>query len=133
MNDPNILILVMLLVFLVPIGLAAVLALWALRPWLRATMAGTQLTVFEIIGMRLRRVDVDAVVAALVMARQSGVEIHQVDLQRAYLAGVDLETITLAWIAAERKKMDITFDQLVAMFQEKRLGELLGDEGGGKS
>lgn len=128
MDNPDNLIYVMLLAFLVPIGFVAVLALWALRPWLRATMAGSQLSVFEVIGMRLRRVDVDAVVAALVMARQSGVEIHQVDLQRAYLAGVNLETLTLAWIAAQRKQMDVTFEQLVAMYQEKRLGELLDEE-----
>ncbi|MEX2187795.1 MAG: flotillin-like FloA family protein [Pirellulales bacterium] len=128
MENPESLIFIMLLLFLVPIGAAAALSLWALRPWLRATMAGAQLTVFEIIGMRLRRVDVDAVVAALVAARQSGVEIHQIDLQRAYLAGVDLPTITLAWINAQRKEMDLQFEQLVEMYQQKRLGELI-DEG----
>lgn len=125
MNDPNDLIFIMLLVFLLPIGFVAVLALWALRPWLRATMAGTQLTVFEIIGMKLRGVDVDAVVAAMVMARQSEVEIHQVDLQQAYLAGIDVEQLTFAWIAAQRRQMPITFEQLVVMYQEERLGDLL--------
>jgi uncharacterized protein YqfA (UPF0365 family) len=131
MENPELFVIILVLMFLLPIGMVAVLALWVLRPWLRATMAGTQLSVFEIIGMRLRRVDVDAVVAALVMARQSDVDIHQVDLQRAYLAGVDLPTITLAWITAQRKKMDITFEQLVQMYQEKRLGELI--ESGGEA
>jgi uncharacterized protein YqfA (UPF0365 family) len=130
MDDPNLILVLMLLLFLVPIGAVALLALWALRPWLRATMAGAPLTVFEVIGMRLRRVDIDAVVAAFAMARQSGVDIHQVDLQRAYLAGVDLPTITLAWITAQRKKLDITFEQLVVMYQEKRLAELIGEPTG---
>lgn len=125
MNDPNDLIFIMLLVFLLPIGFVAVLALWALRPWLRATIAGTQLTVFEIIGMKLRRVNVDAVIAAMVMARQSEVEIHQVDLQKAYLAGIDVEKLTFAWIAAQRRQMPTTFEQLVVMYQEERLGDLL--------
>ncbi len=127
MQNPETFVLVMLLLFLVPIGAVAVLSLWALRPWLRAATAGVQLTVFEIIGMRLRRVDVDAVVAALVLARQSDVDIHQVDLQRAYLAGVDLPTIALAWVAVQRKEMGITFAQLVEMYQQKRLGELIDD------
>jgi uncharacterized protein YqfA (UPF0365 family) len=127
MENPNDLIYIALLLFLLPIGLVAALSLWALRPWLRAMMSGTQLTVFEVIGMRLRKVDVDAVIAALVMARQSDVEVHQVDLQRAYLAGVNLETITLAWIAAQRKEMTVSFEQLVAMYQQKRLGELLAE------
>jgi uncharacterized protein YqfA (UPF0365 family) len=125
MNDPNNLIFIMLLVFLLPIGFVALLALWALRPWLRATMLGTQLTVFEIIGMKLRGVNVDAVVAAMVMARQCDVEVHQVDLQRADRAGIDVEKLTFAWIAAQRRQMPITFEQLVVMYQEERLGDLL--------
>lgn len=131
MQNPETIVLLMILVSLIPIGVAAVLALWVVRPWLRSVMSGAQLTVFEVIGMKLRRVDVDAVVAALAMARQSGVEIHQVDLQRAYLAGVDLPTITLAWITAQRKKMPITFEQLVEMYQQKRLGELIDERGDG--
>lgn len=125
MNDPNNLIFIMLLVFLLPIGFVAVLALWALRPWLRATIAGAQFTVFEIIGMKLRGVDVDAIVAAMVMAQQYEVEVHQVDLQRAYKAGIDVEKLTFAWIAAQRRQMPITFEQLVVMYQEERLGDLL--------
>jgi uncharacterized protein YqfA (UPF0365 family) len=129
MNDPNNLILVMLLVFLLPIGFVALLALWALRPWLRATMAGTQLTVFEIIGMKLRGVNVDAIVAAMFMARQSDVEVHQVDLQQADRAGIDVEKLTFAWIAAQRRQLPITFEQLVMMYQEERLGDLLEEIG----
>jgi uncharacterized protein YqfA (UPF0365 family) len=125
--DPNDLIYIMLLVFLVPVGFVAMLALWALRPWLRATAAGTGLTIFEVIGMKLRRVDVDAVIVAMVIAEHGEVEIHQVDLQRAYLNGANLQTVTQAYVAAKHKQLDVTFEQVVDLDREGRLGEVSGD------
>jgi uncharacterized protein YqfA (UPF0365 family) len=127
MNDPNNLILIMLLVFLVPIGIGAVLSLWALRSWLRATAAGTQLTIFEVIGMKLRRVDVDAVIGAMLIAQQGEVEIHQVDLQRAFLAGLDVERIAFDYVEAKRQQPELTFDQFIASYLKIRPDERSND------
>ena len=41
------------------------------RLWMQAYMSGTPVTVFEILGMRCRRIDVNAVLKALIMARQA--------------------------------------------------------------
>jgi len=127
--DPNDLIYIMLLVFLVPIGFVAALALWALRPWLRATAAGTGLTIFEVIGMKLRRVDVDAVIVAMVIAEQGEVDVHQVDLQRASRAGIDLQALVHAYIAAKHQQENLKFDQFAASYLDNRQNDLPSSHG----
>jgi uncharacterized protein YqfA (UPF0365 family) len=53
-------------------------------PWLQAYMSGTPVSVFSIIGMRLRRISVRTVVRFLIMARQAGVNISCHEMESAY-------------------------------------------------
>jgi uncharacterized protein YqfA (UPF0365 family) len=95
-------------------------------PWIRAFTSGVPLSVLQIIGMRLRKTDVQAVVRALIMANQAGVPVPSADMERAYLQGVDLEKVTLAFIQAKKKGMEITFQELVEAELDNRLQEKLG-------
>jgi len=94
-------------------------------PWLQSLMAGVPLSVLSIIGMRLRRTDVKAVVRALVMAHQAGAPLSVVEVERAYLQRVDLEKVVLAFIRAKKDGRDFTFEQLVEADLDKRLEEKL--------
>jgi uncharacterized protein YqfA (UPF0365 family) len=115
MDDPNgWLIYAMVLIFLVPTGVAAVLALWALPAWLRAMAAGVELTVFDVIGMRLRRLDIDLIVEALALAEQADVDLSPVDVQHALMKKVDLRKVTLAYLAARQHDPACSFNDLVA-------------------
>jgi uncharacterized protein YqfA (UPF0365 family) len=116
MDDPanDWLIYAMLLIFLVPTGVAAVLALWALPAWLRAMAAGVELTVFDVIGMRLRRLDVDVVIEVLLLADQADVDLSPVDVQHALMRKVNLRKVTLAYLAARQHDSACTFHDLVA-------------------
>jgi uncharacterized protein YqfA (UPF0365 family) len=107
------LLFVVLLIFLVPVWVMGILMLTVARPWLRAMLAGVQLSVFDVIGMRLRRVPINEVVDALVAARASGVELSHVDVQRAHMRGVDLRKLTLAYIESHRRQLGYTFEELV--------------------
>ena len=80
---------------------------------------------FDVVGMRFRETDVKAVVQALVMARQAGVPLSAREVERAYLQGVDLEKMALAFIRAEKDGMDLTFEQLVEADLGNRLKEKL--------
>lgn len=120
------------------VGIFLLLALIAIfmlasmfAPWLQAFTAGVPLSIFQVVGMRLRRTDVRAVVRALVMATQAGVSVPCVEMERAYLQGVDLEKITLALIQANRGGKKVAFQELVEADLENRLQEELGmrDEG----
>ena len=88
-------------------------------------MSGVPLSVLDIIGMRFRKTDVRAVVQALVMAHQAGASLSAAEVERAYLQGVNLEKLILAFIRAKKDGMAITFEELVEVDQEDRLEEKL--------
>ena len=102
-----------ILIFLVPVGLAALLSLWALKDWLRANAAGLDIKILEIGGMKLRRVDVNVVIDAMIVAANAGVLVSQIDVQRAYQAGVDPRKIVQALLRSRDKEESISFEQLV--------------------
>lgn len=101
-------------------------------PWLQAFLAGVPISVMQIVGMRLRKVDVRVVVRSLIMATQAGVPVPSVEMERAYLQGVDLEKITLALIHADREGKKVSFQELVEADLENRLHEKLGIREGGR-
>lgn len=84
------------------------------------------MSVFSIIGMRLRRIPVGTVLRFLIMARHAGVDISCHEMESAYLQGVDLEKVTLAMIHAEREGKHMLFRELVEADLEDRLAEKLG-------
>jgi uncharacterized protein YqfA (UPF0365 family) len=124
MNGPFIFF--VLFMFLIPVGFTAVMSLVVLRPWLRANTSGVGLTVFEIIGMKLRRLDVYEIIDALILAQHSGVELSQVDVQRAAMRKLDVRKLVLAYVEAQRQKMDLTFEDLVRMEMSGELAAKLG-------
>ncbi len=93
--------------------------------WLQAFMSGAQVDLLDLIGMRLRRTDYKTVVRALIVARQGGVWVSPVDMERAWVQGVDLEKVTLAVIQATKNNMNVTFEELVDAEVEERLARLL--------
>lgn len=95
-------------------------------PWLQAFMAGVPISAFQIVGMRLRKVDVRVAVRSLIMATQAGVPVPSTEMERAYLQGVDLEKLTLALIHSNREGKNVTFQELVEADLENRLREKLG-------
>ena len=95
------------------------------KPWLQAFLAGVPISVMQIVGMKLRKVDVRIVIRSLIMATQAGVPVPSIEMERAYLQGVDLEKITLALIHAKREGKEFTFQELVDADLENRLHEKL--------
>ncbi len=94
-------------------------------PWMQAFMAGVPLSVFDVLGMRMRKTDAKAVVRALIMAHQAGAPLASAEVEKAYLQGVDLEKIVLAYIRAKKDGMEITFRELVDADLDNRLKEKL--------
>jgi len=59
------------------------------------------------------------------MAHQAGASLSAAEVERAYLQGVDLEKVVLAFVRAKNHGMEITFRELVEADQEDRLEEKL--------
>ena len=98
---------------------------WYFNIWFQAFMSGVPISILEIIGMRLRRTNVNAVVRAVVMAKQGDAAVSCTDMEKAYLQGVNLEKVTLAFIEAKKEEIEITFDELVDTERQDRHAEKL--------
>jgi len=120
---------VLILVALVPLLFflfAALIFARIFSVWLHALTAGVPVSVIQILGMKFRKTDPRAVVRALVLATHAGAKVPAREMESAYLQGVDLEKVTLAWVKANKEGMDISFQELVEADLEERLAEKLG-------
>jgi len=99
-----ILIFVLLILRMVPIGL-----------WISALAASVKVTLFDLIGMRLRRVVPVKVVNPLIKAHKAGLDTPVGKLEAHYMAGGNVDRVVNALIAAERAKIPLTFERGAAI------------------
>lgn len=127
LNDGNIpnLLLVAIVFLLVLLLLVAFVSLTFFRLWLQALTSGCPITVMQLLGMRMRRVDVQQVIRCAVLAKQAGYDVAWRDLESAYLQRVDLEKVTLAYVESRKKDKDWRFSDLVDAERRMRMDELL--------
>lgn len=98
-------ILVIILLFsFVPIGL-----------WISALAAGVKVGIFDLIGMRLRRVSPSKIVNPLIKAEKAGLDVSVRKLEAHYLAGGNVDRVVNALIAAERANIPLVFERAAAI------------------
>ncbi|MFH1615525.1 MAG: flotillin-like protein FloA [Planctomycetota bacterium] len=102
------------------IAIIAILVLMALilkygRLWLQAWLSGARVSIAELIGMTLRRVDARSIVINRITAMQAGVEISRQDLESHYLAGGRVTNVVRALIAANRANIELTLKTATAI------------------
>lgn len=97
---------ILLLLWVVPVGL-----------WLQAifSIGGGQVTIFNLIGMRFRRVPPGVVVNGLIAARKAGIMLESDDLEVHYMAGGDINKVVAALIAAAKAGIELTFEIATAI------------------
>ena len=100
------LVLILLMVFFrfVPIGL-----------WISALAAGVKVGLFNLVGMRLRRVPPHKIVMPLIKAIKAGLEMDTSKLEAHYLAGGNVDKVIDALIAAERAGIELNFSRAAAI------------------
>lgn len=97
-------LLVVLFFIFVPIGL-----------WISAIASGTKVGVFNLIGMKLRRVKPARIVMPLIKATKAGLDVKVNQLEAHYLAGGNVDGVVNALIAAERAGIDMSFERASAI------------------
>ena len=104
------------------IGLAVVIGLVflllfapAFGLWLQALSAGAGVGMFELIGMRFRRVDPRIIVLSRIQAIRAGLDLSTLQLESHYLAGGRPVNVVRALIAANRANIDLTFQTATAI------------------
>lgn len=93
---------VVALIFLMLIGPAFSL-------WIQALAANANVGIFELIGMRLRKVHPSTIVYARIQAVRAGLDLSTQQLETHYLAGGRPATVVRALIAADRANIELSW------------------------
>ncbi|MBS7306841.1 MAG: flotillin-like protein FloA [Eubacteriales bacterium] len=88
----------------VPIGL-----------WISAAASGVRVGVFQLVGMRIRKVVPQRIVNPMIKATKAGLELSINKLEAHYLAGGNVDRVVNALIAAQRAGIPLDFEQSCAI------------------
>jgi uncharacterized protein YqfA (UPF0365 family) len=99
-------VVVVVLVFfsIIPIGM-----------WISAVASGVKISIFSLVGMKIRRVKPAKIVSPMIKATKAGIKVKTNQLEAHYLAGGNVDDVVNALIAAERAGMDLSFEQASAI------------------
>lgn len=97
-------LLIVLFFVFVPVGL-----------WVSSLAANVKISIFNMIGMKLRRVRPAKIVMPLIKARKAGLDLGVNQLEAHYLAGGNVDNVVDALIASERAGIDLKFEKAAAI------------------
>ena len=83
--------------------------------WISAVASGVKIGIFDLVGMKIRRVAPQRIVLSLVKATKAGLNLKANQLEAHYLAGGNVDSVVNAMIAAERAGISLTFEQASAI------------------
>ncbi|WP_033542221.1 flotillin-like protein FloA [Planococcus sp. CAU13] len=83
--------------------------------WISALAAGVKISIFTLIGMRLRRVIPSRIVNPLIKASKAGLSVQINQLESHYLAGGNVDRVVNALIAAHRANIELPFERAAAI------------------
>ena len=101
--------------FLIIIGVFIFLQFVPVGLWISAISAGVSISIFNLVGMRLRRVPPDKIVLPLIKANKAGLNVNSDQLEAHYLAGGNVDRVIDALIAAHRAAINLTFERACAI------------------
>lgn len=106
-----------LITIFILIILGVILLIWVVpvRLWLAAKFAGVAVGIFNLIGMRIRRVPPKVIVQAQISATKAGLDISTNDLETHYLAGGNVEQVVKALISADKAGIRLAFKTATAI------------------
>ncbi|SER83395.1 flotillin-like protein FloA [Psychrobacillus sp. OK032] len=106
------LIIVIVLAFIV---LSVFFTFFPITLWISALAAGVKISIFTLVGMRLRRVIPSRIVNPLIKAHKAGLKVAINQLESHYLAGGNVDRVVNALIAAHRANIELTFERAAAI------------------
>lgn len=83
--------------------------------WISAFAAGVRIGIFNLIGMRLRRVVPSSIVIPLIKANKAGLDVSSNKLEAHYLAGGNVDRVINSLIAAQRANIPLEFERAAAI------------------
>lgn len=83
--------------------------------WISASAAGVRVSIFTLIGMRLRRVNPSKIIIPLIKASKAGLDVNVNQLEAHLLAGGNVDRVVNALIAAFRAELNLQFVRAAAI------------------
>ncbi|MCL2575530.1 MAG: flotillin-like protein FloA [Defluviitaleaceae bacterium] len=109
------------LVMVVVIAVVVIILLWLFFSfipfglWISAISAGVKVSIFSLVGMRLRRVKPHRVINPLIKGTKAGLTISQNQLESHLLSGGRVDNVVDALIAAHRANIELSFERAAAI------------------
>lgn len=97
-------ILVVLFFYFIPVGL-----------WITAQASRVRISLFSLVGMRLRKIPPSLIVNALINGRKAGLEVDTAELETHFLAGGNVKRVVDALIAADKAGIDLDYKLATAI------------------
>lgn len=102
-------------IVLIIFGLFLFIKFIPVRHWIAAIFSNVKISIFTLIGMRLRRVPAEVVVSALIQAQKAGLTVDSDSLEAHYLAGGNVERVIDALVAADKANIDLSLQRATAI------------------
>ncbi len=100
---------VLLLVGLLVVFVVLVLFLKFFKLWVQSYFSNANITLFELVGMWLRKVNANVIVQSKIAMVQANIPIETKELEAHFLAGGNVEPVARALIAADRARIPLDF------------------------
>ncbi|PWU68480.1 flotillin-like protein FloA [Gracilibacillus dipsosauri] len=104
-----------ILIGLIVIAVAILFTFIPVMLWISALAAGVKVSIFTLVGMRLRRVVPSRVINPLIKAHKAGLGVTTNQLESHYLAGGNVDRVVNALIAAQRANIELSFERCAAI------------------
>lgn len=105
----------LIILALVILFLAIFFSVIPVRLWIAAISSNVKVSLFALVGMKLRRVKPNMVVLPMIRATKAGIDVDINQLESHLLAGGKVGRVVDALIAAHRAKLDLTFERAAAI------------------
>ena len=103
------------LIFVIVIAIIVFLSFVPLNLWISALASGVHVSIFTLVGMRIRRVSPAKIVAPLIKAEKAGLHMEISKMEAHYLAGGNLDRVITALITARGANIKLDFPEACAI------------------
>ncbi|MCL1804835.1 MAG: flotillin-like protein FloA [Clostridiales bacterium] len=104
-----------IIIAVILIFLAILFSFIPLGLWISALAAGVRIGIFQLVGMRFRRIPPGLIVNCKIKSQKAGLDISTNQLEAHYLAGGNVDRVVNALIAAERANIALGYELAAAI------------------
>ena len=103
------------LIVVILIAIIVFLSFVPLNLWISALASGVHVSIFTLVGMRIRRVSPAKIVVPLIKAEKAGLHMEISKMEAHYLAGGNLDRVSTALITARGANIKLDFPEACAI------------------